>query len=102
MATTTENASKILKALDQFGVGSLGVKESDFTAPNQMFQLGYPPSRIDILTTLPGVEFSKCYPARTIVVVNAVSVNFIDLENLKRTKKVTDRPQDLAGLETLK
>lgn len=100
--TTTENAFKILKALDQFGVGSLGVKQSDFTTPDQMFQFGYPTSRIDILTTLPGVEFSKCYLGRTIVVVDEVSVNFIDLENLKRTKKATGRPQGLADLEKLK
>ncbi|GAB4446047.1 MAG: hypothetical protein OHK0041_04370 [Anaerolineales bacterium] len=64
---TPENASKIVKALDQFGFGSLGVKESDFTVPDQMLQLGYPPGRIDILTTLPGVEFSECYKSRTIV-----------------------------------
>lgn len=84
---TAENASKIKKALDQFGFGSLGVNESDFTVPDQMLQLGYPPGRIDILTTLPGVEFSECYPLRTTVEVDGVSVNFIDLENLKKKQK---------------
>ena len=48
---TAANASKILKALDQFGFGSLGVKETEFTIPDQMLQLGHPPGRIDILTT---------------------------------------------------
>lgn len=98
---TSENASNILKALTQFGFGSLGVKESDFAVPNQMLQLGHPPGRIDILTTLPGVEFSECYAARTIVEVDGVSVNFIDLENLKKNKKATGRHQDLADLENL-
>ena len=98
---TSENASKILKALDQFGFGSLDVKESDFTVPDQMLQLGYPPGRIDILTTLPGVDFSECYLARTIVEVDGVPVNFIDLENLKKNKKATGRHQDLADLENL-
>jgi len=98
---TADNASKILKALDQFGFGSLEVKESDFTVPNQMLQLGYPPGRIDILTTLPGVEFSECYLARAIVEVDGVSVNFIDLENLKKNKKASGRHQDLADLENL-
>ncbi|MBI5822586.1 MAG: hypothetical protein HZB18_01050 [Chloroflexi bacterium] len=98
---TAENASKIMKALDQFGFGSLGVKEADFTVSDQMLQLGYPPERIDILTTLPGVEFSECYPSRTIVELNGVSVNFIDLENLKKNKKATGRHQDLADLENL-
>ena len=98
---TSENASKILKALDQFGFGSLDVKESDFTVPDQMLQLGYPPGRIDILTTLPGVDFPECYLARTIVEVDGVPVNFIDLENLKKNKKATGRHQDLADLENL-
>jgi hypothetical protein len=60
-----------------------------------MLQLGYPPGRI-----LPGVEFSECYAARTVVEVDGVSVNFIDLENLKN-KKATGRHQDLADLENL-
>lgn len=40
---TVENASKIIKALDQFGFGSLDLKESDFMVPDQIIQLGYPP-----------------------------------------------------------
>ena len=98
---TAENASRITKALDQFGFGSLGIQEKDFTIPDQMLQLGYPPRRIDILTTLPGVEFSECYPSRTIVEVDGVSVNFIDLGNLRKNKRATGRHQDLADLENL-
>ena len=98
---TPQNASKIVKALDQFGFGSLDVKESDFTVPDQMLQLGYPPRRIDILTTLPGVEFSECYSVHTTVDIEGVPVAFIDLENLKKNKKATGRHQDLADLENL-
>ena len=98
---TSENASRIVKALNQFGFGSLDLKVSDFTIPDQIVQLGYPPRRIDILTTLPGVEFSECYPSHTKVDIEGVSVNFIDLENLKKNKKATGRYQDLADLENL-
>lgn len=98
---TAENATKITKALEQFGFSSLGLNASDFTVPDQMLQLGYPPGRIDILTTLSGVEFSECYPSRTIVEVDGASVNFIDLENLRKNKKATGRHQDLADLENL-
>src|SRR5574342_548810 len=69
---TTENALRIVKALDQFGFGSLDLKESDFTEPDQIIQLGYPPRRIDILTTLPGVEFSECFPSHIVVNVEGV------------------------------
>jgi hypothetical protein len=53
------------------------------------------------LTTLPGVAFSEYYSARTVVEVDGILVNFIDLENLKKNKKATGRHQDLADLENL-
>ena len=96
-----DNAAKIVKALEQFGLASLGLKAEDFLVPDQIVQLGYPPNRIDVLTTLPGVEFERCYASRVQVEIGGVAVNFIDLENLKKNKKATGRTQDLADLENL-
>lgn len=96
-----ENAARMVKALEQFGFGSLGLKMDDFTTPDQIIQLGYPPSRIDILTTPAGVEFASCYEARVQVVIDDVTVQFIDLDNLKKNKKATGRYQDLADIENL-
>jgi hypothetical protein len=98
---TPQNASQVVKALDQFGFGSLGLKEADFLVPDQIIQLGYPPNRIDLLTTLPGVDFGDCYRSRVEIEVDEVRVNFIDLENLKKNKKASGRHQDLADLENL-
>ena len=64
-------------------------------------QLGYPPSRIDLITTPAGVDFEICYASRVEVVIDDVTVNFIDLENLKKSKKAAGRLQDLADLENL-
>jgi len=96
-----ENAAKIVKALNEFGFASLGLKEADFIAPDQIIQLGYPPGRIDILTTLPGVEFGDCYPARVTTDVDGVTVACIDLDNLVKNKKATGRHQDWADVENL-
>ena len=52
-----ENAAKMVEALEQFGFGSLGLQAADFLVPDQIIQLGYPPSRIDLVTTPPGVNF---------------------------------------------
>lgn len=98
---TATNARKILKALDQFGFASLGLKEGDFLVEDQIIQLGYAPSRIDILCTLPGVEFKECYNKRVQVEIDGVKVNFIDIDNLRKNKKATGRLQDLADLEQL-
>jgi len=96
-----DNAANIVKALDQFGFGSLDLKASDFLVPDQVIQLGYPPNRIDVLTTLPGVDFASCYASRLAIEVAGVCVNFIDLEHLKKNKRATGRHQDLADLENL-
>jgi hypothetical protein len=98
---TKENAARVVKALEQFGFASLGLKEADFLEEGQIIQLGYPPSRIDILTSLLGVEFSECYPSRVVVEMGGIPVNFIDLQNLKKNKKAVGRHQDLADLEKL-
>jgi hypothetical protein len=95
------NAAKLIEALDEFGFGSLGLTVDDFLVPDQIIQLGYPPARIDLITTLPGVEFATCYQSRLEVPIGEVTVNFIDLENLKRNKRASGRPQDVADLANL-
>ena len=96
-----ENSANLIAALGQFGFGSLGLKPSDFLDADQIIQLGLPPNRIDLLTSIPGVEFASCYPSRAEVLVGEVLVDFIDLDNLKRNKKAAGRHQDLADLENL-
>ncbi|MEM7536714.1 MAG: hypothetical protein AAF639_31320 [Chloroflexota bacterium] len=96
-----KNARQMIAALEQFGFGSLDLSTEDFIVEDQIIQLGYPPNRIDLITTLPGIDFDECYPQRYSVEVSDVMVNFIDLENLKKNKLASGRLQDLADLEKL-
>jgi len=98
---TPENAQRMIAALAQFGFGSLGLRAEDFLEEDQIIQLGYPPARVDLLTTVPGVEFEACYKDRVQIEIDGVMVNFIDLDNLKRSKLASGRLQDLADLENL-
>ncbi len=95
------NAENVISALKQFGFGTLDLKPSDFLAPDQVVQLGYPPNRIDLITTPDGVDFATCYAARVAIAIDDLAVNFIDLENLKLNKRASGRFQDLADLENL-
>lgn len=97
----TDNANKVVEVLNQFGFGSLDIRVEDFLEPDQIIQLGYPPVRIDLITTLPGVNFEECWQARVDVVVDEVNLKVIDLENLKKNKRASGRLQDLADLEHL-
>jgi hypothetical protein len=98
---TQENAVNTIKALEQFGFGSLDIQLDDFMKPDSVIQLGYPPSRIDLITTPDGVNFANCYAVKIEVSIDNVTVNFIDLENLRLNKKASGRLQDLADLENL-
>ena len=96
---SSENADKVIKALEDFGFGSMGLKSEDFLESDQIIQLGYPPNRIDILTSLKILKFEDCFKER--VELEGLKINFIDLENLKKNKNATGRPQDLADAENL-
>jgi hypothetical protein len=98
---TPENADKLVTALNQFGFGSLGLSSQDFQSPDQIIQLGYPPNRIDLITTPDGIDFDICYTSKLEIIINDIPVQFIDLNNLKKNKKASGRLQDLADLENL-
>ena len=96
-----QNANNVLNALTAFGFGSLDITADDFLEEGNIIQLGYPPNRIDLITSLKGLMFENCYPERVQVEIQGVLIDFIDIENLKTNKKATGRPQDLADLENL-
>ena len=95
------NAHKIVVALNQFGFASLGLTVNDFLEPNTTIQLGYPPSRIDILIGLSGMNFEQCFEERVETILDGLKVNFIDLESLRRAKRLSGRPRDLDDLDQL-
>ena len=96
-----DNANNLLNALKEFGFGSLGLKPDDFLESDQIIQLGYPPNRIDILTSLKDLKFEDCYKTKVEVEIQGLHIDFIDIENLKKNKRATGRPQDLADAENL-
>lgn len=96
------NAGKLLKALGEFGFGSLNLTPDDFLEADQIIQLGYPPNRIDILTSCTGLDFDDCYRAKVDFEMDGVRVQFIDIESLKKNKMSTGRTQDLADAENLR
>ncbi|QDG52522.1 hypothetical protein FIV42_17810 [Persicimonas caeni] len=98
---SAENARRLLLALEDFGFGALELKVEDFLEPDQIIQLGYPPLRIDLLTSVSGLSFDECFPNRQNVKIEEVEVPFIGLDDLKKNKQASGRHQDLADLENL-
>ena len=63
--------------------------------------MGFPPARIDLLTSIDGVSFAPCYLRRLVVDVDRLRLGFISLEDFKINKKAVGRHRDLADLELL-
>ncbi|MEX0658907.1 MAG: DUF6036 family nucleotidyltransferase [Egibacteraceae bacterium] len=95
------NARAVLAALEDFGFGDVGLTVEDFSTPGRVVQLGYPPLRIDLLTSIDGVDFAEAYDRRIEAALSRVSVPFISLEDLRRNKAASGRWQDRADLEAL-
>ena len=101
VGTDGDNADRILVVLTEFGFGSLGIKKEDLTSSNQVIQMGFPPARIDLLTSIDGVIFAECYERRMTVEVDGLPLGFIALEDFKINKMAVGRHKDLADLEAL-
>ena len=97
----TENSKRVLAALDEFGFGSLGLSEADFTLPENVIQLGIPPVRIDIMTSLTGVSWENARLSRAAGRYDDTPVYFIGKKDLVANKKALGRQKDLADLEAL-
>ena len=96
-----DNASSIVITINEFGFSELGLTKEDFLKRGNVIQLGYPPNRIDILTSATGVDFEECYSKKVQIEMEGVRVDVIDAHNLKRNKKQTGRLQDLADVQKL-
>lgn len=96
-----ENAERVLHSLEAFGFSGLGLTEDDFVQPDSVIQLGYPPYRIDILTSIEGVEFDDAWSHRVIVAIDNLEVPFIGRDDLLANKRAAGRPQDIADVARL-
>jgi hypothetical protein len=95
------NADKIVTVLKEFGFNPPELSPELFLKEWQIIRLGVPPVRIEISTTISGVDFSECFVERVIGKLDGEQVNLISLDHLKVNKKASGRHQDLADLENL-
>ncbi len=98
---SSENGRKLVKVLSAFGLSSIGLSAEDFTKKEQIIQIGYPPFRIDLLTSIDGVEFRDAYPNRKVFKIDEIQVSFIGLDDLKKNKKASGRTRDIDDLNHL-
>ena len=97
----SKNAKQILTALEKFGFGSVGIKQEDLEKPNKVIQLGFPPVRIDIITSISGLSWEEAFKERVDGKYGEISVYYIGKAHYVMNKKASGRKKDLADLEAL-
>lgn len=95
------NAQKIMDALDEFGFGKVGLSVNDFIQPEKVIQLGVPPVRVDIITTLSGVSWEEAYGSREQGQYGEVPVFYINKKLFLSNKRAIGRKKDEADIESL-
>jgi len=72
-----------------------------FLTPDSVVRLGVPPIRIEILTSISGIEFDVCYAEKVKIEIEDLIVPVISLIRLRQNKAASGRAKDLADLESL-
>ena len=96
-----ENARRILSALEEYGFGSLGLRNEDFSSPDKIIQLGVVPVRVDIITSITGLSWEEAAASRENGNYGDVVVHYLGKRAFIRNKQALGRKKDLADLEAL-
>jgi predicted nucleotidyltransferase len=96
-----QNADKLVRVLYEFGFNLPRVTAELFLKAESIVRFGEPPLRIEILTTIDGVNFGDCFARRNRKTLHGLRVNLISREDLLKNKAASGRPKDLADLREL-
>ncbi len=95
------NARSIMQALHEFGFGSVGLTAADFEEEGKIIQLGFPPVRIDIITSITGISWKQARSGRVKGPFGDLMVYYIGRDDFIANKKALGRKKDIADLEAI-
>jgi len=101
IAINPQNAKKAIEAIKEFGFNDPHLTEDIFLREEQVIRMGVPPLRIEVLTSISGVDFKSCYANRVVETIDNIEISLISLKHLKQNKKASGRYKDLNDLENL-
>jgi hypothetical protein len=96
-----DNAANIMAALVEFGFGDVGLSASEFEREGMVVQLGFPPVRVDILTSLTGVSWQQAKSGSVMGRFGDLMVNYIGRQEFAVNKRALGRKKDIADLEAI-
>lgn len=96
-----DNPAKVYRALGAFGAPLDQLSVKDLESPNTVFQIGVPPLRIDLLTSISGVPFQTAWANREVLSLQGLDVPVLSRQDLIANKRASGRPQDLLDADRL-
>ena len=97
-----KNASRVLKALTEFGAPVDNLSKEELAKPGLLYVFGIPPLRVDILNRIKGTDSEAIIKRAKRIKIGATFVRVVTINDLIRLKKLAGRKQDLADIEKLK
>lgn len=98
---TSENAARVWTALTHFGAPLETLEEEDLATPGIVYQIGRAPNRIDLLTSISGVDFTEAWMRRSEVELEGRTIPILGRDDLITNKRAVGRLRDLADIEDL-
>jgi hypothetical protein len=102
VSTDEKNSKAVFAALKEFGAPLKDLTPRDFSEKGYFYQMGNPPFRLDIMMSIPGVEFESAWGGREEVRLGEFRIPFISKADLIKAKEASGRTQDLMDAEKLK
>jgi hypothetical protein len=103
VAPDSANAARVIQALQRFGapIASHGVSARDFEEPGTVYQIGVPPRRIDVMTSISGVDFDEAERTVMKVELDGIELPVLGRRQLLANKRASGRPKDLLDVRLL-
>jgi hypothetical protein len=101
ISVSPANAERVVKVLSDFGFDVPELSVALFLQPDQIVRMGFEPVRIEVMTSISGVEFAECYREKLETTLDNEPVSLINLHHLRLNKKASGRLKDLSDLENL-
>ena len=101
IAISPANAERIVKVLSDFGFDVPELSTALFLQPDRIVRMGFEPVRIEVMTSISGVQFEECYRERLETTLDDEPVSLVNLRHLRLNKKASGRLKDLSDLENL-
>jgi hypothetical protein len=98
---TPKNAQAVVAALREFGAPLSNITAADFAREGAIYQMGRPPARVDVLTSIRGVRFADAWPRRVATDFGGVPAQVLSRQDLLANKRALGRPQDLVDVSNL-